>query len=128
MVGSEENWVRPKLLHKSNNHLPTKQICYRHTVIIWINYILPSGFINKTISCISSRINSWHLLPERNGQLMIRCDILYKIIAHKLMTAIRIYEEQFVDIHSARKNNNKNKTLLCLVIVLFLLSVLHQQQ
>ena len=95
----EENWVRNFIVT-----YPLK-ICYQHTETFWIDYILPSGFINKNISHIGGRINSWCLLPESNVQLMIRCDTLCKIIAHKLMMPIRIYEnlKTFSHIHSARR-------------------------
>ena len=37
---------------------------------MWIDCILPSGLINKYISCISHLINRHYLLSETNGQLV----------------------------------------------------------
>ena len=98
--GSEEdNWVRIFIITYPLTNLSS---AYRDIVNrLYITFCL----IYKNISCIDGRINSWCLLPESNGQLMIRCDTC-KIIAHKLMTFIRIYLnlKAFAYIHSARKN------------------------
>ena len=82
-IKSEQSYFR-------NKHLPTKIICYRHRKTMSIDCMLPSGLINKHISCISSMLNRHYLHSKTNGQLMVRCDIFWKIIAHKLMRTIRI--------------------------------------
>ena len=95
----------------SNKHLPTKRVCCRHVVTMWIDCILPSGSTNKHISCRSSMFNRHYLLAKTNGQMIIRCNIFCTIISHKLMRIIRIILdfEQLVDIHSARKTTIKIK-------------------
>lgn len=53
LICSAENWVT-----EIYNHLPTREICHWCTKTLWTDYILPSGFINTNISCMSGRIKN----------------------------------------------------------------------